>query len=56
MTVILKLLVRLAPLGGGKFRRKPGSLKGKLILPAAWDSPAANREVGKILGRSKRLP
>jgi len=56
MPVNRKLQVRLAPLGGGKFRRKPDSLKGKLILPAAWDSPAANQEVWKILGRSKRRP
>jgi len=51
-----KPLVRLAPLEDRRFNRKAGLLKGKLVLPADWDSPAANREVQKGLTQGKLLP
>lgn len=51
-----KPLVRLAPLEARRFNRRPGSLKGKLILRADWDSPAVNRGVQKDLAKGKLFP
>ena len=51
-----KPLVRLAPLESRRFHRKPGSLKGKLILRAGWDSPAVNRKVQNSLVKGRLFP